>query len=145
MDVFGELGVIGGGEDQVVALAVFARRHAQRALGGDMDGIGAEGLDLPDQAAIGQDRQLDLGVSRTRDAAEFLRPDHLDRMAPLLQHLARLGQGAHHAVDLGVPCIGNDQNAHFVVSLFPRARSPALIRRFLITSRFDDRAMKPWG
>src|SRR3546814_7891783 len=55
-------GVVGGGEDQSVALAVFARRHAERSLCSDMDCLRRKGPDLPDKAAVRQDRQFDLQI-----------------------------------------------------------------------------------
>ena len=67
VDILRKAGVEGRGERDFALQAVAARGQAERTLGGDMDGVRREGLDLPPDAGIRQKAQADLGVGRAGD------------------------------------------------------------------------------
>ena len=110
MDIFGEAGVEGGGEGDAVPDADPARRHAQASLGGDMHRVGGEGLDLARQGPGGKQRQADFGIGRHGKGAPPERRDHFNRMAQGGEVLGGDLDGAHHAIDLRRPGVGDDQD-----------------------------------
>ena len=76
-----------------------------------MDGVGREELQHVRQARTGEQRQADLGIGRAGQGAEAVGPDHLDVMAVGAQELGHGVDGAHHAVDLRQPGVGDDGDA----------------------------------
>ena len=71
-DIFREAGVVAGGEGQLPLQADAPRRQADRAFGGDVDGLGLEGLEALLHRLIGAERQLDLGIGRQREGLELV-------------------------------------------------------------------------
>ncbi len=125
-DVFREPRVVAGGERQLPFQADPARGQADRALGGDVDGFGFEGLEPLLDLFVGAHRQLDLGVGGQGEGRELIGADHLDHFAHVAQFGDHAGERAHDAVDLGGPGVGSQQDAHVRRKRVPRsARSRA--------------------
>jgi len=85
---------------------------AQRAFGCDMQAIGAEGIDAARHFGRRRDREPDVGIGRAGDGRKALRREQLDGMPQLGQFATRHLQRAHHAIDLRIPCFGDDKNLH---------------------------------
>ncbi len=110
MDIFGEAGVEGGGEGDAMLAADAARRQAQRSFGGDMHRIGGEFLDLAGQRPLLEEGQPDFRIGRHGKGAPAQRRDHAHGMTQRGQVFGQCLQGAHHAIDLRRPGIGDDQD-----------------------------------
>jgi hypothetical protein len=111
-DILGKARVVAGGEGQPPLHADAPRRQADGPLGGDVDGLGLEVLEHLLHGAVGAQRQLDLRIGRQGRRLEQAGVDHLHRMV----HGPALGDGArqrpHHAVDLRLPGVRREQDAH---------------------------------
>ena len=108
--IFGKAGVERGGESDAVFQADGARAHPQGAFGGDMHRVGREIANFPLQTFARQHRQPDLAVGRKPDGEAAFRRRIADIVAQRGQIFAEHFQGAHHAIDLGSPGIGDDED-----------------------------------
>ena len=111
-NVFGEARVIGGGVGKLVAQADRARRPAERAFGCDVDGVGFEFEEALLDDLLRAEGQLDLGIGRQRDRLEAVRRDDVPGMAHLLAFGDHALHRAHDAIDLRVPGVGYEHDAH---------------------------------
>ena len=68
-----------------------------------------------------EQRQPDLGIGRAGQGAEAVGAEHLDVVALGAQQLGHGLDGAHHAVDLRPPGVGDDGDAQPVYSAASRA------------------------
>ena len=110
--VLGKPGMKGGGEGSAPAAAPPARGHPQRPLGDDVDGVRSETLQLADQPTPGQHAEANFRVAGAGDAAPAGRSEESDFMTKGGQFPLHIGQDAHHPVDLGMPCVGNERDFH---------------------------------
>jgi len=110
--VLRELGMVGGGESQPAPQAVAPRREAERPFGRDVQRLRGERFDALFQAFPRQQRQADLRISRARDAAKVPGRQHPDLVAEAAEPFGGLRQGAHDAVGLRKPGVGNDHDSH---------------------------------
>jgi hypothetical protein len=115
-DVLRELRVIRSGERKSVADAMAARRNSERPLGRDMDRIRLEAVDRRGELTTRKQREPDLGVGRTRNGSKVGRRNYRHVVAESLELAARSTQGRDDAVDLRLPCIGDDCEFHKVSS-----------------------------
>ena len=104
--------MIAGGEGQLPLQADPPRGQADGPFGGDVDGLRLEGLEALLHRLVGPDGQLDLRIGGQGEGLELVGADHLDLVAHLAQLGDHPGQGAHHAVDLRLPGVGGQQDAH---------------------------------
>ena len=111
-DEFGEPGVEGGRETQAAAAAVGARGMAERAFGGDVDGLGRQGIEQLLEPLARPPGQLDLDVARAADPAKKRRLDDDDLVPGALQLLQQVDQDGDHAVHLRCPGIADDGDLH---------------------------------
>jgi hypothetical protein len=88
-----------------------AGENTQRAFRGDMDMVRPELFDAPADLAGRRQRQPDVGIGRHRDGAEFLWGQEIDGIAGGNEVVGQMLQRAHHAVDLRMPGIGDDQDS----------------------------------
>ena len=113
-----------------------ARRPAQRPLGHEMDRVGRVELQHVVEPRRGKQRQADLGIGRAGQGAEAVGAEHLDVVALGAQQLRHGLDGAHHAVDLRSPGVGDDGDAQPVYSAAScagaRRGSAALAARMLL-------------
>ncbi len=110
MDIFGKAGVEGGGEGDAMLEADAPRCQPQRTFGGDMHRIGREFLDLARQRVALEQGQPDFRIGRQRKGTPAKRSDVAHGMAEARQILAQRLQGAHHAIHLRRPGVGDDQH-----------------------------------
>ena len=115
-DVLREAGVVAGGEGQLPLQADAPRGQADRALGGDVDRLRLERLELLLHLLVGADGELDLGIGRQREAGKLVGADHLHLIAQVAQFGDNTGQGAHDAVHLRLPGVGSQKDAHQAIS-----------------------------
>ncbi len=120
--IVGELGVIGGGEGLVLAQAPAPRGDAQRAFGGEVDRLRREALEHRPHARHARHREADLGIGGARQRIEEVGRDHPHVVAGPGQLGADRLQGAHHPVDLRLPGVGDDGDAHGFVRRQAAAR-----------------------
>ena len=132
MHVFGKARVVGRGEGDAAGQAEVARRPAQRALGHQMDGVGRIELQHVRQPRAGEQREPDLGIGRAGQRAEAVGPEHFDVVAVGAQELGHGVDGAHHAVDLRPPGVGDDGDAQ---SGYSAAMRTGAARRGSMASR----------
>ncbi|MNE33592.1 hypothetical protein D3C80_1272720 [compost metagenome] len=118
--------MIAGRERQLPLHADAARGDAQRAFGGDVDGLGLEGAQAFANLFFGAQGQPDLGIGGAGDGLELAGFNDLDLMAHGAAFGHGAGQGADDAVDLGLPGVGDQNNAHEV----EWARAVSLSRQF---------------
>jgi hypothetical protein len=88
------------------------RGHADRPLGRDMHGVEAPALDDRGGGAREGERHADLGIARQGDGDEAVRRQELDLHAETGERLRGLLERADDAVDLRMPGVGRDQDAH---------------------------------
>ena len=112
MHVFRKLRVVGGVEGQRALQAIAARRPAQRAFRGDVDMVGVQRVEQASQPAIRQQCQADFRIAGQSHAAKTLRADDLHLMPHGAQGLTGAAQRGDHAIDLGLPGIGADDDLH---------------------------------
>ena len=124
-DIFGEAGVVARGEGPALAGAGKARRQPDRPLGRDMDMGGSDLLHEARDGGLSHQGQADLRIGRHRKRAEAVRCQEHDFGAEAGRLLSHVLQGAHHAVDLGTPCIACDQKTH-QAALSPMAASTSV-------------------
>jgi len=74
--------------------------------------VGLKGVDAPRDRARGGQRQPDVGIARKRNARNALRGEEAHLHAHPLKRLPDRYQGLDHAVDLRIPSISRDENAH---------------------------------
>ena len=111
-DVFRELGVVAGGEGQLPLHADAPGGDADGAFGRDMHRLGLEGSEpLPD-LLLGAQGQADLRIGRARDGLELAGLDDLDVVPHGAAFRNGAGQGSDDAVDLGLPGVGGEDDAH---------------------------------
>ena len=110
--IFGEAGVVAGGEDPLVGEAIATRQPADRAFGGDMDMVGLGFLDAPADLSPGRDREANFRVGGQGSAPHALRREEFKRRAQFGGRLAHSLQSRHHAIDLRAPGVGGDQDTH---------------------------------
>ena len=115
-DVFRKLGVIGGGEGQAPLQAPGARGAAERPFGRDVNGIGLQRVELPAQLPPRQQRQANLRIGRAGNGTELIGRDDVDPVAQPLQLGLGALQGAHHAVHLRGPGVGDKGEVQGLVS-----------------------------
>ena len=124
-DIFGEAGVIARGEGPALAGAGKARRQPDRPLGRDMDVGGSDLLQQASDGGLSHQGQADFRIGRHRKRAETLRRQEHDFRPEAGRLLSHVLQGAHHAVDLGTPCVACDQKTH-QAALSPMAASTSV-------------------
>ena len=100
-----------GGEAEAVIEAVLPRQQTQRAFRGDMDMLGCDRLDMPRHGAEAGERNPDFGIGRHWQRPEPLGREVADLVACPHQFATDAFERAHHAIDLGPPGIGDDENA----------------------------------
>ena len=110
--IFGEAGVVAGGEDPLVRQAIATRQPADRAFGGDMDMVGLGFLDALADLSPGGDRDANFRVGGQGSGPHALRREEFKRRSQLGRGLAHSLQGRHDAIDLRAPGVGGDQDAH---------------------------------
>ena len=98
------------GESNSVFQTDGARAHSQSAFGGDMHRVGREIANFPFQPFARQHRQPDFPVGRKPDGEAPFRRRIADIVAQRGQVFAQHFQGAHHAIDLRAPGIGDDED-----------------------------------
>jgi len=96
------------------------RAHAQRAFGGDMQGLGRERQNVAGDFFVRKKRQANFRIGRAGDAAKILRRHHSDLVAEAAQPRGGLRQGADHTVGLRKPGIGDDHDSHDASQWHPR-------------------------
>jgi hypothetical protein len=111
VNVFRKARVIGGGEGKIVAQGEAPRRHAERTLGRDVQHIGVELADARGDATLWKQGQPDLRVGRTRQRAEFERSEEPHLVPHRVKFTCRGLERAHHAVDLWLPGISDEQDS----------------------------------
>ncbi|MNI46826.1 hypothetical protein D3C73_1013100 [compost metagenome] len=117
--------MIAGGEGQLPFHADAARGDAQGAFGGDVHGLGLEGAQTLANLLLGAQGQADLGIGRAGNGLELARFDDLHLVAHGAAFGHGAGQGADDAVDLRLPGVGDQNNAHEVdraLSRFAKAK-----------------------
>ena len=112
-NIFRKPRVIGGGEGVLLGQAHRPRRHPQRAFGRDMHRVRLELVeDVADPRPAPQ-AHLDLGIGRQRHRHEARAGVH---DLPDMPHRLGLGDDAlhraHDAVDLGIPGVSHEHDAH---------------------------------
>ncbi len=93
-----------------------AHHPADRPFGGDVHGIGADGLDAGDKLPVAGDRKPDLGIGRTWNGQEIAGRHEHQLDAELRDRCLQSLIGAHDAIDLRSPGIGGDQHAHYAAA-----------------------------
>ena len=109
-DIFGKARVIAGGEQAPALAAVAARRPADRALGGDVDVVGAGGVDAPRNLPRRSEREADVGVGRQRQGGEALRRQEDELGVELARRRRHALERMDDAVDLRPPGVGGDED-----------------------------------
>jgi hypothetical protein len=92
-----------------------ARRYCGNcvwSLGGDVDRVGVELVKPGVQAAVGKQRQPDLGVGRARHRAEAVRAQEANLVSQGPEPLPGADQRRDDAVDLRPPGVGDDRDLH---------------------------------
>jgi hypothetical protein len=112
MQIFREPRVERGRERHAPPQRPAPRRPTQWSLCGHMQRVGAERLDQPGQAPTGEQGDLDAAIGRQVDGPELVGTQHLDLVAHRRQFGLQHRQRPHHAVDLRMPGVGDDQNPH---------------------------------
>ncbi len=77
-----------------------------------MHEVGLHRLDPPHNHARGGQRQADFVIGGQRDGAEFLRGEELQARAQMDGFAGGVLQGAHDPVDLRMPGVRRDEDAH---------------------------------
>ena len=116
-NVLGEACVIAGGEGQLPLHADPPGGQTDGALGGDVDGLGLEGLEVLSHRLVGADRDLDLGIGGKREAPELVRRDDLHRMSHPPHLVDHPGQGPDDPVHLWLPGVCRDQDSELPASI----------------------------
>ena len=80
--------------------------------GGDMDRLGLEGAQAFADLFFGAQRQPDFRIGRAGNGLELAGLDDLDLMAHGAAFRDGPGQGADNAVDLGLPGVSGQNDAH---------------------------------
>ncbi len=90
-----------------------APRHpAERTFGGDVHGVGLHRTEAPRDAAEARQRQPDLRIGRAGERVELVRRQHRHLDAERRQLDGEPLVRAHDAVDLRVPSVGRNEDAH---------------------------------
>ncbi len=71
LQIFGKFRMVGGREGKLVPKAPAARRPAERALGGQMDGVGGDALQLVRENFARQERQRNLRIGGAGKSSEL--------------------------------------------------------------------------
>ncbi len=108
----GKAGVKARRERQSALAAIAPHQESDRPFGRDVDAVGPGLGDQPGDLRLIRQRQPQIPVARQRKGAERLRGEKADLDAKPLCRLRHHGQRADHPVDLGMPRIGRDQDAH---------------------------------
>jgi hypothetical protein len=110
--VLGEFRMVAGRERQLPFHADAARGDADGAFGGDVHRLGFEGAQPFADFLFRAQGQPDLRIGGAGDGLELARLDDLDLMAHGPAFRRDPGQGADDAVDLGLPGVGGQNDAH---------------------------------
>ena len=115
-DIIGKARVERRGKGHAIRQTPTARQPAERAFGGDMDGIGIEPGDLCSDRAPRRHCQPDFGVAWHRHRKEAVGGDRLHPVPARRGDVGDGGQRPHHAIDLRAPGVADKGNAHQAVS-----------------------------
>ena len=115
LNVFGKAAVIARTEVPPAVDRHTADRPAKRAFRRDMDHIGPEIIDDFTDCRAANEREANLRVGRTGNAAELRRIDDQHFMAESGQFARSHLQGSHDPIDLRIPRLGCDQYLHLDV------------------------------
>ena len=110
--IVGKAGVKCGGEGDVVGLAPAAYAPADRTFGGDVNHIRTIGAEQLARRKARCDGQVDRTVAGHRDGPEPVRGDQLDLIAAPIKFGHCGTERADHAVDLRVPGVTGNCDAH---------------------------------
>lgn len=127
-DIFGKAGVEAGRERQPALAAVAPDHQADRPLRRDMYAVGARLRDQLRDARRARHGEPHVAIARHREGAERLRRQERELDAEPLGGVGELGQRPNHTVDLRVPGVRRDQDAHqaaLVMQLWLRPAEPA--------------------
>src|SRR6516225_9697793 len=112
--------------------AVAPHHVPNRSFSGDVDCVGLRLLDASRHFTRAWQRASQARVGRHRQRWKPLGREEHDCDILLAGTFAERHQGAHHAIDLRVPCVGCDENAHhnaLSMETSTRPRWPALRHR----------------
>ena len=107
-----KIGVVAGGKGQLFLQAHPASGASQRPFGSDMDGIRLFPVQIVADIFGGKQAEADFRIKRIGQGETICRGDKINLVAELGAFLLQLGQGAHHAIDLGRGGVGNNQDFH---------------------------------
>ena len=124
-DVLGKARRIARRERQSALDAVAPHEVPDRAFGCDVNGIRRGALDAARNLARIRQRQAQAAIGRHRYRGEALGRQELDGDALLAQALGERHQRADDAVDLRMPSIGRDEQAHWTLRQLCCVASPA--------------------
>ena len=106
--IFGKAGVERGGEWHPARFAPAARAPPNWPFGGDVDNVGGKAIQHPPRRKTRRHRQPDRRIARHRHGKEPLRGDEFHLITAPVEFGHGGGKGAHHAVDLRIPRIGDN-------------------------------------
>ncbi|MGY3357596.1 hypothetical protein ACVWZK_004259 [Bradyrhizobium sp. GM0.4] len=111
-DIFGKAGVEAGREGQLALPAIAADHQADRPLRRDVDAVRARLFDQLRDSARARHGHPHVPIARHRKGAERLRRQEREFDVETFRGVGKLGQRPNHTVDLRVPGVGRDQDAH---------------------------------
>ena len=117
-----ELGVEGSCEREFSRHAIAARGHPQRALGGDVHGLGQKLCKAGREFFGRAQREPDFRIGGARDAPELGRGEQIDVVTEASHRGCGGCQGADHAVGLRQPRIGHDHDPHTLCLMAAKGR-----------------------
>ncbi|CPM42256.1 Uncharacterised protein [Bordetella pertussis] len=112
LQVVGKHRVERSGEAPAAAQRHAARGQAQRPFRGDVQRIGHDIAQHAAQLAPRLQAQAQVRLGRRRHGTAALRADHDQLVPPILQQALHGGPGTDHAVDLRMPGIRDEDDAH---------------------------------
>lgn len=126
-DIFGKAGVEAGREGQLALPAIAADHQADRPLRRDVDAVRARLFDQLRDSARARHGHPHVPIARHRKGAERLWRQEREIDVETFGGVGKFGQRPNHTVDLRVPGVGRDQDAHqaaFVMQLWLRPAGP---------------------
>ncbi|MGY4334449.1 hypothetical protein ACVWWG_008866 [Bradyrhizobium sp. LB7.2] len=111
-DIFGKAGVEAGREGQLALAAIAADHQADRTFRCNVDAVRVRLFDQLRDPRGARHGQPHVPIARHRKGAERLRRQEREFDVEAFGGVSKLGQRPNHTVDLRVPGVGRDQNAH---------------------------------